>query len=81
MNRGRFQVGTRVRTSVITVQVPAGAVGTILQDFTLVDDLYEVHFDGQPRVHLMRDSELVPEAEITLVQLHEDQRMHRRRPL
>lgn len=73
MNGGRFQVGARVRTRVFTVQVSAGAVGTVLQAFTLVDDLYEVHFDGQTRVHLMRDSELAPEAEIELAQLMPDQ--------
>jgi hypothetical protein len=72
MNGGRFEVGARVRTCVITVKVPLGTLGTVLQDFTLVDDLYEVHFDGQTRVHLMRDSELVPEADIALAQLHEE---------
>lgn len=71
MTGGRFQAGARVRTRVITVQVPAGTAGTILHSFTLVDDLYEVHFDGQARVHLMRDSELEPEVEIAPAQLHE----------
>jgi hypothetical protein len=61
-----FQVGDRVRTRVASVGVAAGAPGTVQQQFTLVDDLYEVLFDGQTRALLLRRDELEAEAEVSI---------------
>ena len=59
----RFRVGDRVRARVATIGVPAGAPGTVQSLYMVIDDLYEVLFDGLIGPYLMREDELEPETE------------------
>jgi hypothetical protein len=62
MIANRFEVGDRVRTRVASVGVSAGTSGSVQIQFTAVDNLYEVLFDGRPHPLLMRREELELEA-------------------
>ena len=54
----RFQVGERVKLRTAISVASAGTVGTIHLVYRSVDDLYDVQFDGDAYLKVLRAGEL-----------------------
>ena len=56
----RFREGECVRTHVAKLGLPAGATGTIRRVFRTITGVYDVAFDGVPKLVMMYRDELEP---------------------